>query len=492
MKQAQPANTFLISEAVAILRSDDLMAGVYLPAEGRLAGSESLSLLPDEAGFCGAQLDSRLLRAAELFVALPGESVHGRAFVAPWLQQGGWVLTDVVAGDDPLLGLACGSGGGVLLSRDPIAALAALAGSWRDRMDVTVIGVTGTNGKTTTKDFLAAALSGGGLTHATAGNFNNALGLPLTLLGLRAEHRFAVIEMGASAQGEIDSLAKLARPDIGVITNAAPAHLAAFGSLAGIISGKGELLDHLPETGAAVLNTDSPGWQNWYDRATCRVISLGRTHGEHQWSAEQRGGDFFLILGADEWPVPLPGEHNAFNLAVAILVARDLGLTEAAIRTGLASFVGSPHRGIVLSIAGRTVLDDAYNANPDSMLAAVEALCLLAAGSGSGRTFAVLGMMAELGADEAEIHRQTGKKIGATELNVLVAVGAEAQPLLAGFSAAGGDGYACDSVAEVARWLANNTSARDCLLIKGSRSAAMETILPLLAEACGNFSENQD
>ena len=478
---------FALADALAVLVAEKAIATVLLPGpsglvahEPRLAGS----LL--SGSFTGARLDSRQLLAGEMFVALPGDHVHGRQFAQSWLATGGWVLTDSHAGDEPLLAAAAAAGGGVFVCPDAQLALGLLARAWRDRLDVRVVAVTGTNGKTTTKDFLVALLSGGGLTHGTAGNFNNFLGLPLTLLGLRAEHRFAVIEMGASAGGEIDYLAGLAGPEVGIITNASPAHLAEFGSLAGIITGKGELLDHLPVSGTAILNTESPGWDQWRQRAQCRVVSLGKNSGDHRWAWQVGSGGATLQLDQIEWPVPLPGEHNAANLAAAILAARELGLTDTEIRQGLLSFVGSPHRGVQLKIGGRTILDDAYNANPISMLAAVQSLLAMAAVGAVGRSIAVLGHMAELGPDGVEIHRKTGGDLAATGLMDLVVVGEAARPMGEGFDAAGGTTHYCAAVEEAARWLVDHSQPGDSLLLKGSRSAAMEKILPLLIEACGN------
>ncbi|MCB1185180.1 UDP-N-acetylmuramoyl-tripeptide--D-alanyl-D-alanine ligase, partial [bacterium] len=401
-------------------------------------------------------------------------------FAPAWLARGGAVLTDLTDGDDPLVGQPAAAGAAVLLSARPREALAALASAWRAALPVAVAGVTGTNGKTTTKDLLAALLGGGGPTWATAGNFNNDLGLPVTLLGLRPEHRFAVIEMGASAVGDIDRLAGLARPRVGVITNASPAHLAEFGSLADIITGKGELLDHLPADGLAVLNADSPGFEAWCARARSPVATLGRTAGDHRWSWRTGAEGPVLTLDGADWPVPLPGEHNGCNLAAAILAARGLGLADDDLRRGLGAFAASPHRGAVTTLAGRTVLDDAYNANPGSMVAAGRALLAL---PGGGAAVAVLGHMAELGPDAATLHRETGAALHEAGVPVLVAVGEQARPLGQGFDAAGGTAHYCASVDEAAAWVLAHTAPGDRILVKGSRSAAMERILPLLAAA---------
>ena len=473
-------------QAAADLAAAGLLVGIVVPgtAGPEYQGSGNFPS-PPVGGFTGAGLDSRTLIAGQLFVAFKGEQVDARDFIPSVLKDGHWILADhsdreqgldlPVTGEMP-------EGSGILLTRDPAAALACLAAGWRNRFDLRVAGVTGTNGKTTTKDFLAAMLGAAGPTLATAGNFNNRLGLPLTLLGLTTKHRFAVIEMGASAVGDIARLAPLAAPQTGIITNAAPAHLAEFGSLEEIIQGKGELLDALPESGFAILNADSPGFSAWRDRASCEVVSFGRSEADHVWNWNQAGkdGQPEIELDGRVWPVPLPGEHNGANLAAALLAARSFGLTDDLILAGLDNFAGSPHRGILLEIGGRIVLDDCYNANPVSMEAAGRALGRL---PGTGKTVAVLGAMAELGANSERIHEQTGRELAAGPVDMLIAVGENARPLSVGFDAGGGVGHYCSDLEEAAGLASLHTHAGDRLLIKGSRSAAMEDILPLLDEA---------
>jgi len=481
---------YSIAQATADLATAGLLEGVVTAATGeRVFHSPGDGDFSPGAGFTGAGLDSRTLAGDQLFVALKGEKVDGRDFIPGVLKDGHWVLAEVLAeNQDPhpeeklFPGWDLTAGTGIILTRDATAAVACLASAWRRRFTVKVAGVTGTNGKTTTKDLLAAMLQGAGPTWATAGNFNNRLGLPLTLLGLTREHKFAVIEMGASAVGDIARLAPLAAPHTGVITNASPAHLAEFGSLEDIIQGKGELLDSLPADGCAVLNADSPGFDTWRKRAACRVVTFGRATADHIWSWQPQGpdGQPLVQLDGQTWSVPLPGEHNGANLVAALLVARSFGLTDEVIRAGLAGFIGSAHRGILLEIGGRVVLDDSYNANPVSMAAAGRALGRL---PGTGQTVAVLGAMAELGSDSEQIHLQTGKELAAGPVDVLIAVGENARPFGVGFDAGGGVSHYCADLKEAARWTALHTRAGDRLLIKGSRSAAMEEILPLLVEA---------
>jgi UDP-N-acetylmuramoyl-tripeptide--D-alanyl-D-alanine ligase len=303
-------------------------------------------------------------------------------------------------------------------------------------------------------------------------------------LGLRIEHRFAVIEMGASAIGEIASLAAVAAPRVGIITNASAAHLAEFGSLDGIVTGKGELLDALPPDGMAILNADSYGFERWADRAACEVLSFGEGAGDHvwQWHPGDVGQEPTVVLDGVRWTVPLPGRHNGANLVAAILAARAAGLDEAAMIDGLRDFQGSAHRGVLIEIGGRRVLDDSYNANPVSMRTAARALFEL---PGGGSNIAVLGHMAELGEQSESLHRETGKQLAASGVGTLLTVGPLADPLARGFADAGGQAHACADLSDAADWLARNSRAGDRILVKGSRSAGLDRLLVEMSERFG-------
>lgn len=473
---------YRIQQAIKDLIQSNLLLSVLLPEGETLVAYEPQSALVRCSceTFSGAGLDSRNLPECGLFVALEGEHVDGRKFADGPLKAGHWMLTRPLStGEkDPLLALEVDAESGVLVCEDPERALAELASCWRQNLDVEIVAVTGTNGKTTTKDLISAMLSGAGKTQATAGNLNNHLGLPLTLLNLKKDTRFAVIEMGASDVGEIKFLAGLTKARVGVITNASAAHLAEFGSLENIIEAKGELLEVLPSTGVAVLNADSPGFAQWRKRAVCPVVSWGQDKGDHQWSwsmpAENASQQ--LILDGDAWPVPLPGLHNAANLCAAILACRALGISDEILVGALSSFQGSDHRGLLVSWNGRVILDDSYNANPASMMAAVQALLAL---PGAGRTVAVLGAMAELGPDSKAIHVATGEKLQREKLDFLMAVGETAFPLVE-HKSENCEVLEVDGHEEAVDWLRENTLAGDRILIKGSRSSAMERVLKIL------------
>ena len=468
---------YALHAAAADLEREGLLRACHLHLDGRWRQGRPGGDERPELVFNGASLDSRTIALGELFVGLPGARADGRDYVGQALRAGAAVALTRIwegGGADPLLSGDPGHDAAILLSPDPAAALTALARCWRGRMTAKVAAVTGTNGKTTTKDLLAALCGAAAPTHATAGNYNNDLGLPLTLLGLRRDHDLAVVELGASRAGDIDRLAALATPLVGVITNASEAHLASFGSLAEIVRTKGELLDHLPDTGAAVLNADSPGYDAWRARAACTVISFGRAAGDHRWSWRPVDGGGGLTLDGREIPVPLPGRHNGANLAAAVLAAEFLVGKELDVAAGLAHYAASPHRSRCLRRGGVTVLDDTYNANPDSMLTAAATAVQL---PGEGRVIAVLGSMAELGPRSAELHAATGRDLRDAGVDLLLAVGEHAAPLARGFIAAGGTAVLCGDHLTAARELAALVRTGDRVLFKGSRSSAMEMAL---------------
>ncbi len=475
-----------LAQAAADLAAAGLLREVLVAARGSWRRATPATL---NGWFHGAALDSRHIGPGQLFVGLPGPRVDGRRFAAQALAAGAHALV----GPGPVDDLAESDGahalggapdsGVVLVCPDALAGLAHLAARWRERMPAHVIGLTGSNGKTTTKDLLAAILGAAGGVLATAGNLNSAQGVPLTLLGLLPRHRFAVIEMGATAPGHIAARCALARPSLGIITNAAAAHLAEFTSLERIIAGKGELVAALPAAGTAVLNADSPGYAQWRRMASCRIASWGREAGDHRWdwSPAAAGAGGVLHLDSQEWPVPLPGRHNGANLCAAILAARAAGLDDAQIRAGLRDFQPSPHRAALRRLGGRLVVDDCYNANPEGMRSAGRMLCDLTGGA----AWAVLGGMAELGDASHELHLAVGRDLAQLDIASLVAVGESAAPLADGFAAAGKPAHVCRDPREAAELLDARTRPGDRILVKGSRSTAMERVIDALIDACG-------
>ena len=437
------------------------------------------SLLGEDAAFARVVTDTRQLRQGDLFVALKGERFDGHDYVLRAASLGaiGSLVSQAVAGAPSQV-----------LAVDTLGALQAYAKSWRADFTLPVIGVTGSSGKTTTKQMLAAVCAARGPVLATEGNLNNHIGLPLTLLRLREEYRSAVIEMGASAGGEIALLADLARPDIGIVTQAGDAHLEGFGSRDGVARGKGELFTALGGRGVAVINRDDVYFDLWRELAGgSTVLSFGlspqahvRAENIHGEPAHAPTGTVFTLItpqGRARVELPLPGRHNVLNALSAAAAGLALGLDVAAIAGGLAevrpvagrlNWLGTPQ--------GARLLDDSYNANPTSLRAALDLLAGL-----PGSRWLVLGDMRELGGDEVAIHEEAGRTARALGIDRLYTVGALAQHAAAGFGAQAHHFSTAEALIEALRdELAAADAAKVALLVKGSRSSRMERVVAAL------------
>jgi UDP-N-acetylmuramoyl-tripeptide--D-alanyl-D-alanine ligase len=367
---------------------------------------------------------------------------------------------------------------------DALAALQAAARTWRARFSLPVIAVTGSNGKTTTKQLLAALFAQRGAVLATRGNLNNHIGVPLTLLELRQTHRTAVIEMGANHPGEIARLTELARPDVGVITQAGDAHLEGFGSRKGVARAKGELFAGLPEQGVAAINADDEYAPLWRDLARGRRISFGIVQPAdvraRAISATAQGSRLRLEVpgGAADLHLPLPGRHNVMNALAAAACGVALGLDATAIAQGLEQVQSAQGRvAWKTTTAGARLIDDSYNANPTSMRAGLEWLA-----QQPGRRWAVLGGMAELGPDSARLHQDCGRAARQLGIDRLLLLGAEAADYARGY---GADAECFASLDALVGRIAAEPGADLTLLVKGSRSARMERVVAAL---CGESS----
>jgi UDP-N-acetylmuramoyl-tripeptide--D-alanyl-D-alanine ligase len=359
-------------------------------------------------------------------------------------------------------------------------ALGALASSWRDQMPATVIGITGSNGKTTLKELLASCLSLSEQTLATHGNLNNEIGVPLMLLRMSAGHRFAVIEMGANHAGEIGYLASLASPKIVAITNAAPAHLEGFGSVEGVAKAKGEILTAGPGPEVAILNADDDYFEYWKSLAgDAEVVSFGfsaeadiRASGI---TASDGSSDFTLHLPDTQVPVhlSLAGKHNVLNACAAAAIASSLGISIGQIRRGLEAVrpVGGRLQS-VKSRSGAVLYDDTYNANPVSVQAAAEFLA-----AQDGTSWLVLGDMAELGGDAELLHAHTGWVIREAGISNLLATGPFARKTVEAF---GEGGRWFETVESLSAELNASIAEGDVVLVKGSRSMGMERVVEAL------------
>lgn len=422
--------------------------------------------------------DSRTVKAGELFVPLRGANFDGHDYISAAIDKG----VRVIVAENSWPGLAGVPAGAVCIAvADTLRALGDLATFHRSRFDIPVVGITGSNGKTTTKEMLAAILTKTGSGLKTSGNLNNLIGLPQMLLSLTERHCWAVLEMGMSEPGEIDRLAEIARPQVGVITNAFPAHLESMGTVEAVAAAKGELFRRLPVGGCAVYNADDALISAQPSPAGVKRLSFGLASGQITASAIQSRGtagqSFTLRVPEGETEVALKafGRHNVSNALAAAAAAVALGLNVKTIHDGLQEFTPFEKRFNVEQVNDVVLIDDSYNANPASMEAALVTLRDL---KGDGRAIAVLGDMLELGAGTVQAHADIGRLaagcvdrlIAAGSMAGIVAEAAQAAGLEAGLVARAADnGEAAGILREIVR-------KGDFILVKGSRGMRMEKV----------------
>ncbi|TMA17823.1 MAG: UDP-N-acetylmuramoyl-tripeptide--D-alanyl-D-alanine ligase [Deltaproteobacteria bacterium] len=430
--------------------------------------------------FEGVFTDSRKPIAHGLFVALKGPNFDGGDFVAQAVQGGaGGVLVAPQALEKVPPGVAA------LTAPDTGRALGGLAAAWRHRFaDLRLVCITGSTGKTSTKELIAEVLAAAGPTLKTEGNLNNEVGVPLTLLRLRAEHRYAAIECGMNHLGEIARLAAWADPDVGVVTNVGPVHLEGCGTLDGVAHAKGELFHALRETAIAVANADDARVLQQARLSLRKLISFGASYGSdvRLISAHHGGAGLRVELefGGARRAVELKliGTHNGHNAAAAAAVGVALGLDADTILRGLAAAT-TPGRRMkpVRMTNGALLIDDCYNANPSSTKAALLTLTHLV--HGKGRAIAILGDMLELGHTELDLHRDVGRFAAGAGLSLLVCFGVRAKALGEGAHEAG---LAADSIEyvedaqEAVHLVQSRARPEDVVLVKGSRGMKMERI----------------
>jgi UDP-N-acetylmuramoyl-tripeptide--D-alanyl-D-alanine ligase len=425
----------------------------------------------------GVSTDSRTTREGDVFFAIRGDCFDGHDFVEGAAGRGACaaVVSEAVGAESARIP--------TLVVGDTVAALQDAAGWYRDRFELTVVGVTGTNGKTTTKDMAAAVLATGMSTARTLGNFNNHIGVPLTLFGLERAHEAAVVEMGMNHSGEITRLAGIARPSVGVITNVAEAHLETMRDLDTVARAKGEILEALPEDGTSVLNGDDERVMGLSDRGPARVITFGTAPGADvraESITEESGGVSFRLEGGCEVELPVPGRHNVMNALAAIAVGRAMGVSEGDAARGLHAFEASPMRMSLESAGRMTILNDAYNCNPGSLSAALRALVDV---SGARQRAAALGDMLELGDESERAHRRAGVEAAELGVDRLYLFGTEVEALAQGAVGAGmpesrvGVFEDKTAIVEAVRRELDETAV---LLVKGSRGMRMEEVVELL------------
>ncbi len=429
------------------------------------------------AGSAGAEIttiskDTRTLQAGDLYWALVGENFDGHDFVAAAAAAGaaGAVVSRQPADVPP--------GFALINVGDTQAALQRLAAWHRDRLTARVVCLTGSNGKTSTKDFSASVAATKFAVSKTEGNLNNHLGLPLTILAATTSDQVCVWEIGMNHAGEIEPLARLARPDIGIITNIGVAHIEYLGSREAIAMEKGMLGEVLSADAVLLLPSADEFTPALAARTKARVVRAGEADGLHAANLRPstHGLDFDLVRGKERVATHLPvtGEHMVRNALLAVSAGLELGLSLRECASGLAATKLSARRLACLDVRGVTVLDDSYNANPDSMEAALHALRGL---PGGGRRFAVLGRMGELGDYANEGYRRVGRTAAST-MDVLIAVGPETAPLAEEAAASGlaEVRHAADTE-EAARLLRELSRPGDAVVLKGSRAARMERVL---------------
>jgi len=431
----------------------------------------------------GVSIDSRRVNNGDLFVAVTTQTNDGHRFVADAFAKGAkaalvdrkkteahlreWDIYTLIAVDDP------------------VAALQKMARAHRRKFAIPVIAVTGSNGKTTTKEFIAAALAGLGPVLRTEGTLNNHLGVPLTLLEITQEHRAAVIEMGMNHAGEIHLLGTIAEANVGVITNTGQAHLESFPSFDALVDAKWELVGTLTGDRGLVLNRDDVGL----------VARARRWDGAIRWFGiesdcafkastlqQSQDGCWSFVVNGSEVHLRIPGRHMVYNALAAIAAADALGIPAGEAAVGIARTEPADRRMRSLRIHGVLVLDDAYNANPTSVRAALQTLMTLEPGKG-GRRIAVLGGMRELGEQSLALHREVGSYVAGLGVN-LITVGELGNVIAQGARSAGAsDTPAFETQEACAEWLRSNLREGDVVLVKGSRSEHMELVIDHLRKA---------
>jgi UDP-N-acetylmuramoyl-tripeptide--D-alanyl-D-alanine ligase len=420
-------------------------------------------------------IDSRAMKSGKVFWALKGERFDGHEFVEQGFQQGGDAAVVNKEWSDQN-----GKPARVYVPvGDTQEALTALARSYAERFRIPKIAVTGSNGKTTTKDMIAAVLRRSGKVLATEGNFNNHVGLPLTLFGLRTAHRYAVLEMGMSNPGEIRGLSETAKPGLAVVTNIGLAHLEGMGSREAIREEKLSIIAGFPGgRGTLFLNVDDPMLCDFRAPAKVRVVTYGVERGQVKAADVKLGPDGCATfrIGRTAFRLPVPGMHNVYNALAAIAVGLHLRIPKAEIAAALASFPVPKNRMQVRRVHGVTVLDDCYNANPTSMRAA---LSTLAAQEIAGRRIAVLGDMLELGKESTKLHAEIGHYLVEMGVDELYTFGDASRHLNQAARGKGLPRRAAHHFADFDLMMEELSAALepgDAVLVKGSRGMRLERV----------------
>ena len=444
-------------------------------AQGSIAAGDATLIISK------VSTDSRTLKAGDLFVPLRGENFDGHRFIEQAAERGaaGAMVEESWKVSTP-------KNFALIRVPDTLVAYQSLAASYRRSLSLKVIAITGSNGKTSTKDFVAAILSRGFRVTKTEGNINNHVGLPQTMLTATSSDQIAVWEIGMNHPGEIAALAKLAAPDAAIITNVGVAHIEFMGSREAIAAEKGTLAEAVDVGGTVILNGDDSFSESIAQHTHAKIILAGIENGTVRAidvSQSATGCEFTILEGAHRCraQLPVPGIHMVQNAMLAVAAGRAFGLSLEECAAGLASTPLTKARLQITEINGIQFIDDSYNANPDSMKAALRTLVELDA---DGRRVAVLGQMNELGEESQRGHREVGETAAALGIDELFAVG-EAGAAIAQAARKAGleNSSAVDSPEEAARRLSATASPGDLILVKGSRTARMERVFEAFAKA---------
>ncbi len=419
-------------------------------------------------------IDSREVKADSVFFAIQGERLDGHQFLLQALQTArGAVVKDVPQTDKAIVQVD-----------DTTEALQRLASAIRDRYEFLLIGITGSAGKTTTKEMIATLVGTERRTHKSWGNFNNQIGAPLCLDNMPDGAEVVVSEMGMNHAGEIAQIAGLMRPDVGVYTNIAPVHIEFFGTIEKIAAAKRELLENVREGGTIVINHDNEHVVRISEGFAGRKISYGIDHAADYRAANIRergllGTRFTLEAEGStrELDLVLPGRHNLENLLAAIATARAVGISWEGIERGVREVKPAYHRGVIIEVRGATIYDDTYNSNPYALKSALE---LMTQAETRGRRIAVIGDMLELGEQELDFHRESGRAIPKS-IDVVVGVGKRTHALLEGAHEAGlSELHHFDDAQSAGEFLKREIRDGDLVLIKGSRGVGLDKAVALL------------
>ena len=431
-----------------------------------------------EIYFEGVTTDSRKITSGELFIAIKGEIFNGEDFAAEALKKGAAAVLVSKNFDKELAGI-------VLKVDDTLKAYGQIASAWRNRFDIPIVAVTGSNGKTTTKDLTAAALNGLGNVQKTSGNFNNEIGVPMTLLELNEKHKAAVVEIGMRGLGQIESLAEFVKPTIGIVTNVSETHIELLGSIENIARAKGELVEAIEAGGTIILNADNIHTAAMKNLAKPGVnVMTYSLEGEADLVAKDIligsvATEFTLSYGGADYDfeIPMIGRHNVSNALAAIAAGLTVGLNVEEIQRGISTLTTTKMRFEVIRRDGLTIVNDAYNASPASMRVAIKTMSEVY----GGRLIAVLGDMLELGDISERVHKEIGAELVENKFDTLITLGELGKFIAQGAREAGLENvYSFDTHEAAAKKILELVRVGDTILFKASHVMHMEKIIELI------------